>query len=92
MCVELQQILRYVSENTLKDRDETPPLGTSLPSKALKKKLPAPEPEGSSSDGGGVQNWSPKGYEHRRGKQAEYRYIKGPGNDSHFASSCWGKG
>lgn len=32
MCVEIQHIFRYLSENMLNDRDETPPLGASLPS------------------------------------------------------------
>lgn len=53
----------------LRDRDETLPLGASWPGKALKKKVPAPEPGESSSGGeGGGQNWAPKGYEHRRSK------------------------
>lgn len=67
--MEIQHIFRYLSENMLRDRDETLPLGASWPGKALKKKVPAPEPgESSSGGGGGGQNWAPKGYEHRRSK------------------------
>lgn len=44
----------------LRDRDETLPLGASWPGKALKKKVPAPEPGESSSGGeGGVSELGP---------------------------------
>lgn len=50
MCMAIQHTFRCLSENMLKDRDETPPLGASLPSKAHNKKLPTPGPGGGSSE------------------------------------------
>lgn len=74
----------------LKDRDETPPLGAGLPSKALKK-IPAPEPEGSSSGGEGVRIGPRRGVGTERISRLNTVTLKGPGNVSCFASSCWEK-
>lgn len=91
MCMETQDIFRYLSENMLKGRDETPPLGASLPSKALKKKIPAPEPERSSSGSKGGRIGPRRGVSTEGISRPNAVVLKGPGNDSCFASSCWGE-
>jgi len=91
MYMKIQHIFRYKSENKLKDKDETPPLEASLPSKAHKKKVAALEPEESSSDGERVRIRPRRGMSTGGVRRLNTVIFKGPGNYSHFASCCWGE-